>query len=176
MSVKRVLLAIAITVVFGVCSLWAQTPSAAADAESATDNRVLGIEAGFLAGYRLADSELVVGQSFSLNLTVARNVQVGFTTNNLSGAAAADTYGLLKIAYFLTPQLGFNVAVGTASLGIPAATAPAIGAGVFFNAFTTKSTDAFSTALKFKLDYLADMNQGIAKGTIGFGLSAVFGL
>mgnify|MGYP006305148485 CR=1 FL=1 len=172
MTVKRVLLATAIIMLFGVSGLWAQ------EQEVATDNRVLGIEAGFLAGYRLADSELVVGQSFSLNLTVAQNVQVGFTTNNLQGAAAADMYALLKIAYFLTPQLGFNIAVGTANLGVPAppVTAPAIGAGVFFNAFTNKSTDAFSTALKFKLDYLADTNQGIDSGTIAFGLSAVFGL
>ena len=173
MTVKRVLPAIAIVALFGVSGLWAQAAEAAG---AATDNRVLGIEAGFLAGYRLADSELVVGQSFSLNLTVAKNVQVGFTSNNLQGAAAADTYGLLKIAYFLTPQLGFNIAVGTATLGLPAATAPATGAGVFFNAFTNKSEDAFSTALKFKLDYLADTNQGIASGTIAFGLSAVFGL
>ena len=119
---------------------------------------------------------MVVGQSFSLNLTVANNVQVGFATNNLSGAGATDTYGLLKIAYFLTPQLGFNIAVGSAFLGIPATNAPAIGAGVFFNAFTNPSQNAFSTALKVKLDYLADMNQGIDTGTIAFGLSAVFGL
>ena len=171
MRVKRLLLATAIVALFGVSGLWAQA------GEVATDNRVLGIEAGFLAGYRLADSELVVGQSFSLNLTVARNVQVGFASHNLRGAAAADTYGLLKIAYFLTPQLGFNIAVGTANLGPPpATTAPAIGAGVFFNAFTNKSEEAFSTALKFKLDYLADTNQGIDSGTIAFGLSAVFGL
>lgn len=170
MRVKRVLLATAIVALFGVSGLWAQA------GEAATDNRVLGIEAGFLAGYRLADSELVVGQSFSLNLTVARNVQVGFASHNLRGAAATDTYGLLKIAYFLTPQLGFNIAVGTATLGLPIATAPAIGAGVFFNAFTNKSEEAFSTALKFKLDYLADTNQGIDSGTIAFGLSAVFGL
>jgi len=175
MILKRVLLATAILALFGVSGVFAQD-APGATGSLATDNRVLGIEAGFLAGFRLADSELVVGQSFSLNLTVARNVQVGFTTNNLSGAGNADTYGLLKIAYFLTPQLGFNIAVGTAALGIPAATAPAIGAGVFFNAFTNKAEDAFSTALKFKLDYLADTNQGIDSGTIGFGLSAVFGL
>ncbi len=170
MTVKRALLATALVALLGVGGLWAQA------GDVATDNRVLGIEAGFLAGYRLADNELVVGQSFSLNLTVARNVQVGFTTNKLRGAAAADTYGLLKIAYFLTPQLGFDIAVGTGALGLPPATAPAIGAGVFFNAFTNKSEDAFSTALKFKLNYLADTNQGIDSGTIVFGLSAVFGL
>jgi hypothetical protein len=170
MSLKRVTVLVGLLLIIGAVGVWAQAD------EVATDNRVLGIEAGFIAGYRLADSELVVGQSFALNLTVANNVQVGFNSAQLQGAAVLDTYGLLKIAYFVSPQLGFNIAVGTATVTAAATTTPAVGAGVFFNAFENKAEDAFSTALKFKLDYLADMSQGIDQGTIAFGLSGVFGL
>lgn len=171
MSAKRIVLFTALVFVVGIAGVWAQAD------EVATDNQVLGIEAGFLAGYRLVQPELAVGQGFALNLTVANNVQVGFSTARLAGSGGRDDYGLLKIAYFVSPQLGFNIAVGTVDIGAPGGTvSSAVGAGVFFNAFSNKSDTAFSTALKFKLDYLADLNQGIDQGTIAFGLAGVFGL
>ena len=147
--------------------------------EMGTDNQVLGIEAGLIAGYRLFDGQLVAGQSFSLNLSVARNVQVGFSSGTLTGGAPlTDAYALLKIGYFMTPWLGFNISVGSAVLDVGGAATitPAIGAGVFFNAFSNKSLESFSTALKIKLDYLADTTNGLDNGTITFGLAGVFGL
>ena len=147
--------------------------------EMGTDNQVLGIEAGLIAGYRLFDGQLVAGQSFSLNLSVARNVQVGFSSGTLTGGAPlTDAYALLKIGYFMTPWLGFNISVGSVVLDVGGAgtIAPGIGAGVFFNAFSNKSLETFSTALKIKLDYLADTTRGINNGTITFGLAGVFGL
>lgn len=152
--------------------IWGQTT---AESELTTENRILGIEAGLLAGYRLFDNEVVAGQGFALNLNVAQNVQVGFTGATLTGAAVTDIYGMLRIGYFITPSLGFNISVGSGTFGGGAAT-PSIGAGVFFDAFTSRSTDSFSTALKIKLDYLTDTTRGMTSGTIAFGLAGVFGL
>ena len=145
---------------------------------SMVENDVLGIQAGFAGGYRLDDSEMVAGQSFALNLSVATNVQAQFATMRLSGNGVTDNHAVLRIAYYFSPLLGFNIAVGSAVLDVDnAATATqSMGAGVFFNAFRSSEEDMLSSALKVSLDYLATTEQGFDGGTIALGLSAVFGL
>ena len=175
MNSRRVVLIGIVAILMVAGTAFGQDAGASA---SQTDNQILGIEVGLSAGYRLLDGALVVGQNFSLNLSVAQNVQVGFSSGTVTGAtpAVTDTYALLKVAYFMTPLLGFNIAVGSSVPGNLGVTTPAIGAGVFFNVFSNRSGDGFSTALKIKLDYLADTTNGVDLGTITFGLTGVFGL
>ncbi len=145
-------------------------------AQEQTDNRILGIELGFAGGFRLDDSEIVGGHGFGLNFTVANNVQAGFATTLISGGAGViDTYGMFRLSYFLSPVMGMNVMVGGASPGGGAAAA-AGGAGVFFNAFQSRSDDSFSTALKIKLEYLFNITDGIDSGSVVLGIASIFGL
>jgi hypothetical protein len=136
-----------------------------------TDSQILGIELGFAGGYRLADNELVGGQTFGLNLTVAPSFQAGLHTASVSGAGVTNNYGLFGLSYFLTQSLGMNVLVGATTAGDVAG-----GVGMFFNLFKSQNEGSFSSALKIKLQYLFNVADGIAGGSILLGVSSAFGL
>ncbi len=137
-----------------------------------TDNQVLGIEVGMVAGYRLSDNAIVSGQNFSLNITVSEKVQVGFNSLSIAGATPVVTndYAFLKISYFMSPKLGLNILAGTDG------TNPATGAGIFYNILEDKDAEGISTAFKLRIDYVFDSVAGPAAGSVALGLSASFGL
>ena len=159
---KKIAILIVVIIVFANFHLFANE----------TDNQVLGIGVGMVAGYRLSDNAIVSGQDFSLNLTVSEKVQVGFTALTIAGATPVVTnnYAFMNISYFMNPKLGLSILAGTDG------TTPSAGAGMFYNLLEDKHTDAISTAFKMNINYIFDTANGPAGGTVSFGLIGSFGL
>ncbi|MFP4115387.1 MAG: hypothetical protein ACOCU9_02405 [Spirochaetota bacterium] len=158
---KRVVAAVVVLLVLGVAMVGAQEQ---------TDSQIFGVELGFAGGYRLADDELVGGQTFALNLSVAPNVQAGLQTVSATGGGSTDAYGMFALSYFFSPGLGMDVLVGSAGGSV------AGGAGVFFNLFESGNEGTFSSVLKLKAQYLFNVAAGVADGSVLIGLSSGFGL
>lgn len=138
--------------------------------------RVFGVELGSLAGYNLEEEEPVVGRNFGLSLAVMDNAQVGF------GAVVFDAQALtnprmfagMKFDYFFTDRLAFSLLTGNAANGANATFGGAVGGQ--FLIVRSQPENGFSSALKVKVDYFMNDDDGPDGGTIGIGLAGSIGL
>ncbi len=141
--------------------LWAQSG----------DQQIVGIETGVVFAYNMdpANEGLGVGQSMTINLTVAPSVQAGFTYVDGDGANMPNQT-LLRIHYFVARQIGLSVAAGISG-GNAAA-----GIGIFANAFGQTFQNTLFTAFGIRIDYTLDTTLGLDAGLLTFGLAAKVGM
>ncbi|TVQ37511.1 MAG: hypothetical protein EA384_11630 [Spirochaetaceae bacterium] len=137
--------------------------------------RLFGVELGSLVGYNLEDEEAVVGRSFGLSLAVLDNMQVGFGAVVFDAAAPVPQrrFAGMKFDYFFTDQLAFSLLAGNAAGG-GAAYGGAIGGQYLI--VRNQPQDGFSSALKLKVDYFINDEDGPAGGTLAIGLAGSIGL
>ncbi|MFW6344694.1 MAG: hypothetical protein ACOC2B_08115, partial [Sediminispirochaetaceae bacterium] len=108
----------------------------------------------------------VAGQDFGLNFTLNESMQIGF--RSVTDLLAADA-SLLNFGYFLSPQLGLDLMVGSDGTNIVG------GADAFFYIFKSEGDDVFSSSLKMKAGYIFAENLGIENGVINAGLIGTVG-
>jgi len=132
-----------------------------------TDNRIFGVQVGFLGAYNLAAEDTLVGRDFGVFFTVSDSLQVGFRsiTNVIAPQAV-----FLDLGYLLTPQISFDLMIGTTG---PANAAAGIDIG--YAIVKSSSDDVFSSTLKLKAGYLFEQTNGIAEGAIIAGLVGSIG-
>jgi hypothetical protein len=150
-------------------------PLFAADAGSVpafnTDGRYISFDLGMVAGINIAANAARVGRTFGMNFTLSDSMSAGI----MSTTAGANSYTLMKLAYFLTPALGLSVYVGANAAGAaPPATGG--GAGVFYNVAKSQPGSGLSTALKLRLEYLFDTSAGLTNGDIVLSVGSSIGL
>src|SRR5512137_782396 len=75
-----------------------------------TDAKLFCIDIGMATGYSLSASTPLVGKNFGFNLTVADNFSIG-----VANISATWAYRVLRLAYYLTPAIGFDLYVGSAN-------------------------------------------------------------
>ena len=159
---KRVVASIAVLLLLG---------AAVAGAQEQAGNQVFEIELGFVGGYRLAQPELVGGQSFGLNLAVASNFMAGLQAVSVTGPGGTDRYGMFGLSYLIGQSLGLSVLAGGTGAGSVAG-----GVMMFFDLFQSQDANTFTSALRLKAGYLFNVAAGIAGGSIVLGVSSAFGL
>ncbi len=140
-----------------------------------TDNRVFGMELGFLAGYDLGPtSESFAGRTFAFHVPVSDSMQFGVkAVRGTVQTVGVMNYVLMSAQYFLSPQLGVEVMAGQENnLNNDVAG----GANVFFSILKSQSEEGLSSSLKAQAGYLFDVTEGLAEGTLNFGLVGSFGL
>jgi hypothetical protein len=161
---RKLVVALLALALVAAAGLSAQAASANADA------KIFCIDIGMATGYNLNASGTDVGRTFGFNLTVSDNFVVGVAnTTVVPDGAAALSYNFLRLGYYLTPVLGFNLYVGNRGANL------ATGAGAFYNLFKTKSETAFANALKIRLEYLFDGGAGVGKGDIVLAVATSLG-
>jgi hypothetical protein len=134
-----------------------------------TDNRIFGVQVGFLGGYDLSTDDTVVGRDFGLFFTLSEAMQVGF--RSISGVIAPATDAMFfDLSYFLTPKISVDMMIGNAgALG----TAGGIDAG--YAILKSETSDVFSSTLKLKAGYIFEETNGIGEGVIIAGLVGSIG-
>jgi len=138
-----------------------------------TDNRVFGMELGFLAGYDLGQDDTFAGRTFSFLLPVGNSMQFGLkTVNGTVQAAVPINYILMSAQYYLSSKLGVEMLAGQETN----VTDVGGGANVFFNILKSKPEDSLSSSLKVQGGYLFEAGTGVTNGTVNFGLVGSFGL
>ena len=138
-----------------------------------TDNRVFGMELGFLAGYDLGASDSFAGRTFAFYVPVSDSMQFGMKAVDGTVQPAGNiNYILMSAQYYLSPQLGVEMLVGReTNVGDVGG-----GANVFFSILKSQPEDGFSSSLKAQAGYLFEATNGVAQGTLNFGLVGSFGL
>ncbi len=164
-------------IVFAIAVIALALPAAAfAQALEGTDTefRLFGIELGMLGGYNLEEEEAVMGRSVAISLATLENMQIGFTAVTFDGDLAplpTQQYVGMRFDYFFTEQLALSMMVGNAA---GANVGGSIGAHYLI--VRSQPENMFSSALKLKVDYFMNDDQGPGAGTIGIGLAGSFGL
>lgn len=131
------------------------------------DNRIFGIQTGFVGGYDLNTNTSVAGRDFGVFFTLNPSMQAGVRV--MESVLSTGTAVMFDFGYFLTPQIGLDVMVGHDGASI---------AGAFDAAFTiirSGSEAPFSSNLKIKAGYIFDQASGIEKGVINAGLVGTIG-
>jgi hypothetical protein len=141
-----------------------------AQAAGNVDARIFCIDVGMATGLGIKAAAPLAGRTFGINLTVADNIAIGVASTRVDESATVNrTYKLLRLGYYLSPALGFNVYVGGQG------TALATGAGAFYNIMKSKTDSSFANSLKVKLEYLFDGANGVAGGDIIVALATSIG-
>ena len=137
--------------------------------------RVFAVELGSLAGYNLQDEEAVIGRNFGLSLAVMENIQVGLGAVMFSADGIPQRmFAGMKFDYFFTDRLAFSLLTGNASVG----GTPGFGGGLGGQYLIVRSQpeNGFSSALKVKVDYFMNDEDGPDAGTVAIGLAGSIGL
>ncbi len=140
---------------------------ASAQNDGNTENQIFGVHFGFVGGYDLNTDGAVAGQDFGLNFTLNESMQIGF--RSVSDLLTTGDAALLNFGYFLSPQLGLDLMVGSDGTSIVG------GADAFFYIFKSEGDDVFSSSLKMKAGYIFDEASGIDSGVINAGLIGTVG-
>jgi hypothetical protein len=106
-------------------------------------------------------------------VAVIDNLEVGIDT--LSTIATSGTYDPtfvgLRIGYRFTPTLGAAIGIGKAAVlggtGDGGPGSAGISLGAFYDIFANRSSNGIATALKIRVDYVAETNN-VAKGVLLF--------
>jgi hypothetical protein len=159
---KRVMASVVVLLLLG---------AAIAGAQEQSGTQIVEIELGFVGGYRLAQPELVGGQSFGLNLAVGPNFMAGVQAVSVTGPGGTDAYGMFGLSYLFGQSLGLSVLAGGTGGGSVSG-----GLMMFFNLFQNQDSNTFTSALKLKAGYLFNVAAGIADGSIVLGVASAFGM
>lgn len=150
-------------------AVFSASAQGAAAAPAATDLKFLTLELGLPLGYRLSDGALVAGRAFGLNVAVADNFFVGFSTTQIGTTAPLTNYNALRLSYTIMPLLGTSVFVGQAGANTAA------GLGLFTTLLQSKSTSGLGAALRLRIDYFFDTT-AMAGGSVLFTTAILFGV
>jgi|WetSurMetagenome_2_1015567.scaffolds.fasta_scaffold981572_1 hypothetical protein len=156
MNAKRILTALVLC-----CAACLAVAAAEADVP------VISIENGFSIGYDISASDVGSAFEFTLGVGVTDKIQAQVTFLKGDGAIY-DDYRLLGLSYLVMPKLGVTTLFGQNT------TATVAGVGLYSNIFE-RSVGGLTTALKLKLDYLANVAD-YSDGLFRFGLVAVVGM
>ncbi len=139
----------------------AQAP---APAQVLTEGRFISFDIGMAGGMPFNGGAVEVGRYLSVSFNVAGSLSAGFA-QIVSGAAQYMTF---RVSYFFMPALGASIYLG--SDGNPAA-----GVGIFYDIMKSRSETDLATALKVRLDVLADTT-GFTNGRLILGVVTSIGL
>jgi hypothetical protein len=132
-----------------------------------TDNRIFGIQTGFVGGYDLLNGISVAGRDFGIFFTLNGSMQAGLRV--MESVLSTGTAVMFDFGYFFTPQIGIDVMVGSDTASIVGAMDAA------FTIFRSGDDSPFSSNLKIKAGYIFDQGSGIENGVINAGLVGTIG-
>ncbi len=166
---KRTILLVTVLVMSlcAVAGLSAQTtaqPSSAEQQQVLTEGRFITFDVGMTGGLPFNGGAVEVGRYLGVSFNVTPGVSAGMA-NIVSGATQFTTF---RLSYFFLPSLGASLYLG--SDGNPAG-----GLGIFYDVLRTRSDTSLTTALKVRLDFLADTT-GFANGRLILGVVTSIGL
>ena len=146
---------------------FAQAPAAGAGVGA--DAQLFSIELGLPIGYRLSDGALVSGRAFGLNITVADNFLVGFSSTQIGSTATPTAYNALRLSYTIMPLLGTSIFIGRT------ATSTAAGLGFYSTIAQSRNAAGLGTGLRLRVDYFFESTD-LAAGSVVFTTSVLFGM
>jgi hypothetical protein len=127
----------------------------------------LGAGVGFALDDTL-DSQLIGVTVVGFKVAVIDSLEVGVDVMSSGVASAPSAFTGLRIAYRFTPVLGAAIGIGQAAVQkTTASAAPGISLGVFYDLFASRSANGIATALKVRVDYVAETSD-VAKGALLF--------
>lgn len=132
-----------------------------------TDNKIFGVQTGFVAGQNLTTEDTVSGRDFALFFTLSDSMQIGFRSIT---DLLADDASLFNLSYFFTEKISLDLMVGSTVTGGNTAA----GLDVSFAIVKSVSPDTFSTTLKLEAGYLFDETD-VAGGAVFGGLVGTIG-
>lgn len=159
-----VVLALSLCAVTGLSAQTTAQQPAAALPQVLTEGRFITFDLGMTAGLPFNGGAVEVGRYLSVSFNVTGNLSAGLA-NIVSGAAQ---YTAFRLSYFFIPNLGASLYLG--SNGNPAG-----GVGIFYDVMKSRSDTDLATALKVRLDFLADTT-GFANGRLILGVVTSIGL
>jgi hypothetical protein len=125
------------------------------------------------------DSQLKGVTVVGFKVAVIDNLEVGVDVLSSFGTSAPPAFVGLRLSYRFTPALGVAIGLGQAAVQFATSSAstaePGISLGVFYDLFASRSANGIATALKVRVDYVAE-TADVAKGAILFSPVFTLGL
>jgi hypothetical protein len=170
---KKVISVLALSFVVTGTAVFAQNASGLDF--SSTVPQFFSFDLGAGVGFALDDtyeSQLKGITVVGFKVAVIDNMEVGvdvLSTIGEAGTSNLPAFVGLRISYRFTPVLGTAIGIGQAVIRKSAApaTSPGVVLGVFYDLFANRSANGMATALKVRVDYVAE-TADVAKGALFF--------
>ena len=174
---KKVLMVLVLAAFIAVGGVFAQDQSGLDF--SSTAPQFFSFDLGAGVGFSLdsSHSSPVKGVTVAgFKVAVIDNLEVGIETLSAFSLTLPPAFVGLRVSYRFTPVLGAAIGLGAAAVQSTTTTAaPGISLGVFYDLFASRSKTGIATALKVRLDYVAETDN-VAKGVLLFSPVFTIGL
>lgn len=174
---KKVLMVLVLAALIAVGGVFAQDESGLDF--SSTAPQFFSFDLGAGIGFALDSSYSTPAKGVTavgFKVAVIDSLEVGVETLSAFSTTLPPAFVGLRISYRFTPVLGAAIGLGAAAVQSTSSTsAPGISLGVFYDLFASRSKTGIATALKVRVDYVAETDN-VAKGVLLFSPVFTIGL